>query len=813
MKQQKWVTGIWPSLVFLATCTLGGSAQADEYDTMREKWRIRMSGGPAVNFADADVAKMLEKNSQSALALWKSMDRSPARSALWADVADWSRSSSMRLSYTRLATLALAYGTVGNSLYANTSLRDDIINGLDWLYATHYNPNTVAFDNWWDWQIGAPLQLTNCMALLYADLGATRLANYISVIDKFVPDPTRRLKHDGSFQPTQETGANRTDKALAVAMRGMLGKSAAKLAQARDALSQTLPEVTAGDGFYADGSFVQHDTVAYTAGYGGVLIDGWSKLHLLLNGTSWTVTDPKLPNLYQWVYRSFRPLIYDGAFMDMVKGRGISREQVNDHIATRPVIVAMMRLAESAPPSDARKLRGIAKGWIQRDTFFGDNFFSSSNPALAGSLNSLPLYEMGLMKKMMKDDNISALPEPDETHVFASMDRVVLRHPGVAIALSLFSDRISAFEYGNGENLNGWWTGMGMMNIYNADHGQYDHHFWPTVDMRRLAGTTTDRSGKGTPRSFSHYPNTSSWAGGVALNYRFAATGMEFTIAQVTGTTLGGKKAWFLFDDKIMAVGADIASTDGVLVETIVENRKLNTEGSNLLTVNNVAKPNALGWNESMVSVSWAHLAGNVPGSDIGYYFPGTATVNALREQRSGAWQQINTGERATTVSNAFLSLAVPHGVNPTAGKYSYVVLPKRTAAQTAAFASSPSIALLAQSGAVFAARDLSQGVTGATFWTDAPTTLSLQGTPFLTVNKKAAVVVRESAGTLQLAVSDPTQKNAGTIEIEIHRQVTKLLSANPGVTVLQLQPTIKLSVNVNASAGQSREAQFSMPN
>jgi hyaluronate lyase len=150
------------------------------------------------------------------------------------------------------------------------------------------------YDNWWSWEIGVPQRLEHICALLYAQLGSTRLANYLTAIDHFVPSPT--------MYP--EPGANRVDSARVVALRGVLGKSAGKIAAARDSLAVSLRYVLTGDGLYRDGSYVYHTDVAYTGTYGIVHLDGVAQLAALLAGSSWAMTDPNIANLYNAVSRS-----------------------------------------------------------------------------------------------------------------------------------------------------------------------------------------------------------------------------------------------------------------------------------------------------------------------------------------------------------------------------------------------------------------------------------------------------------------------------------------------------------------------------
>ena len=47
--------------------------------------------------------------------------------------------------------------------------------------------------------------------------------------------------------------------------------------------------------------------------------------------------------------------------------------------------------------------------------------------------------------------------------------------------------------------------------------------------------------------------------------------------APIHDSSLVAKKAWFMFDDEIVALGTDINSVNGINVETIVDNRRSNT--------------------------------------------------------------------------------------------------------------------------------------------------------------------------------------------------------------------------------------------
>ncbi|MES2151830.1 MAG: polysaccharide lyase family 8 super-sandwich domain-containing protein [Pseudomonadota bacterium] len=778
---------------------------------MRAKWQTRATGGAAVDLGDPDISGQISVVTGNAQTNWDSMQTGAGRTALWTDLADWTISANVTGSFNRLSSMASAYASPYSSLYQNAALGSAIVGGLDWMIQNQYKAVMTSFDNWWDWQIGAPLALNNTVSAVYPLLSAAQIASYLAAVDRFVPDPTLRTNPGGSLSTTVETGANRLDKALVVVLRGVLGKSSSKIAQGRDAISQALLYVTTGDGFYADGSFIQHSNIAYIGSYGPVLLSDIAKLLYLLTGSTWTVTDPNTANAYAWAVNAFAPFIYNGAMMDMGRGRAISREFSTDHGSGRGVVGALAELSLGLPADQALQIKSLVKGWMQGDTSFGNSYFASVATAIPGVSAGMTLYDMGLLKAILSDTAVSAASEATRTHVFASADRVVQREPGFAFGLSMFSNRISAFEYGNGENAKGWWTGMGMANLYNNDLTQFDDNFWPTIDARRLPGTTTDHSGSGTPVNWKSFMNSRNGVGGAELGGRYAAVGMDFTSVNVTASTLSGKKAWFLFGDRIVALGVGLASTDGSSVETIVENRKLNSAGDNLLTVNGGAKSGSPGWSESMVGVQWAHLAGSVGGSDIGYHFPDAPVVAGLRETRTGAWSDINSGGTTTTVSNTYLSLALGHGVSPTNGAYTYVILPNRSAAQVSSYASAPTIKVIERSTSASAVSDSQSGLTGAIFWNDASKVISDAGLALLTSDRKAAVVMQQNAGDLQLSVADPTQANTGTINLEINRSAGALVAADPGITVNQLSPTIKLSVNVSGSSGKSFNAHFAL--
>ncbi|MFB7510855.1 lyase, partial [Streptomyces broussonetiae] len=261
------MTTPWSRRGFLAICSgtavaLGigtpAFAASDEFATLRARWRTLILG-EGFDPAAEPFASRLSGLGTTAGRYRATM--APAAGSLWPDLVyadpdpdtdqeSFGYSGNMNTSYTRLSTLAQAYCQPGTGLTGDTGLRDAIVAGLDHLHDDVYNASRTPYGNWYNWQIGAPQALLDVCVLMYDALSATQLAGHLAAVDHFVPDSAV-----ASYSGTS-TGANRVDLCRVLALRGVVGASAAKVALARDALSPVFPYVTSGDGLYADGSFI-----------------------------------------------------------------------------------------------------------------------------------------------------------------------------------------------------------------------------------------------------------------------------------------------------------------------------------------------------------------------------------------------------------------------------------------------------------------------------------------------------------------------------------------------------------------------------
>ncbi|MEV8535562.1 polysaccharide lyase 8 family protein [Streptomyces sp. NPDC051211] len=800
------MASVWSRRAFLSAAgggafLLGGptgpatAAPVDVHDSMRATWVALTLGGHHPADAEPFRSRLAELGTVAgdwcgAMApvpgsLWPDLDFADPEPDL--DTESFAYSDRMMRSYQRLRTMAEAWVRPGTGLTGDGGLRAALLTGLDHLHTEVYHAGQVRFGNWYCWQIGAPQALLDICALIRPELTGTQIGDWCAAVDHFVPESAV-----ASYAGTS-TGANRVDLCRVLALRGVLGRNDARIALARDALSPVFPYVSSGDGLYRDGSFIQHTWVPYTGTYGSVLLGGLGMLFGMLKGTPWEVRDPAAQIVFDAVEGAWAPFLFNGLMMDGVSGRAVSRGlqaadvlqvQQDDHTRGHAVLAGILLLGEAASAGERARWRGLVKGWTARDYY--------SRPQ---DDRTLGVSALAQLTAVTADPAVTALPEPMGHRLFAAMDRATHRRPGWAASLSMASRRIAHYETGNGENLRGWHTGSGMLFWWGGSYGngQYSDAFWPTVDPYRLPGTTVSRTpladAAGGPWGASR--PAADWVGG-SSDGEFASAGQHL---RGLSSTLTARKSWFFLADTIVCLGAGIACTDGTKVESVVDNRNLGAAGSHALTVGGTVQPATLGWTASFPGPGWAHLAGFG-----GYVLSGGGAFRALREARTGRWQDINTGGSATALTRRYLTLWYDHGTDPTAGGYAYQMLPGATAAQTAARAAAPDwLRFLANSPVVQAVSVPSLGFTGANFWGPG------RAGP-VEADGPCSVTVRERPdGTAAVCISDPTRTRSA-LTVTWHRPVTAVLSRP--ATVVSATPGAALRLefgSLNGAAGASQ--------
>lgn len=802
MKLRKCFTIVM--MLMLNFCSAQDRTRAN-YEGLRNKWKLFLIGeAQKKNIKNIPV----ENKRTVADDYLKEIKKINANSSkLWEDL-DYTYSKDLTESYRRLEVMAIAYQSQKSHLYQNKLLREAILAATDWLWKYKYNakiPPPIPsqgsdINNWWDYLIGVPLKLNNITVLMYDEMNSVQKMNYMEAVRHFTPDFTDR--YTTKPRVTAFTAANRAWVSTVIALRGVIVRDSVAIAFARDGLTPVFKYSKKDDGFYRDGSFIQHLKHPYTGGYGISLLTKLAEELYLLNGSVWEVTAKEQGNVFNWVQNAFAPIIYKGNLMSMTEGREISRLDAEENNKGRLAIQAVSLLSSAAPADEAIKLRQVVKYWISEAQYLP--FF----------YKKISIPYRSFVRDIAEDQSIKPLPVAIMYRQFANMDRAVQQNSKYAFGISMHSSRIYNYETRAGyENKRGWHTGDGLTYLYNKDQLQFCDDFWPTVNPYRLPGTTVEEN------TMINGSKTSSktWVGGASMLDRFGVTGMDLA---PNGQTLSAKKSWFMLDGKILALGAGIVNADKKNVHTYIEQRKLKTDNSNRFIIDGEYFKSDISdsLHTEFKKAHWAHLEGNVPGADIGYYFPNLTNLNIARRKQFGSWKDINVNQNPTLKQHYYLTLWNNHGMHITndhAGhnEYAYVLLPGYTAEQTGNYAKNPDLKILSNTAVSQGVEAMRSNLVAANFWTDSLISISSSETKeYLSCDRRAAVIVFKSEGKLHISISDPTMLNSNKIHLRLKEAAKSVLDKDPEVEVNTFEKEINLTIYPKLLNGKTVSATFTQP-
>nr|WP_283770624.1 polysaccharide lyase 8 family protein [Enterococcus lactis] len=559
------------SLISLFGMSISTFAEEDEFQKMEERWKSQLvfeKESPE----NESLRAYIEALSKEAENLYQTLDQSPDRTYLWPLESGNTSSADLTTQFTKLQKLTYAYKTKGTTLYQQLEVAAAIKEGIDFMITKKGYDGKKYYGNWWDWQIGIPQKFVNILLLLHQELSSEKIQQYTAILNQYVPDPFQQLYTkpqdsfvDLAFIPNfSTTGANRTDLSLTVLGVGILQKDATKIHQAVNGIKDVFQLVTSGDGFYADGSFIQHNDIPYTGSYGNVLIKGVGQIFTIVDGTSYAAASDDIHAFVENVEKAFIPLIYQGEMLPMVNGRAISRAPSKTKVGYgSSTMYNLLIVSKFAPEDKQKELKEAVKYWMQL------------NPSYYIT-NVRDYNDLVMTLSLLEDQTILGKDLPFiGTKMYHKMDRFVQRTSKYMVGISMYSNRISSFEAGNKENKRGWHTSDGMVYLYNEDDVQFGKSYWPTVDPYRLPGTTVDTVPlKDEISSFTTVRSNEKAVGGVS-NEGQAVVGMALnkTGTKNNGTVLPmdvkGKKSWFVLDDQLIALGSGITGNTNASIETI----------------------------------------------------------------------------------------------------------------------------------------------------------------------------------------------------------------------------------------------------
>src|SRR5438552_1387404 len=124
--------------LLLLLLALPASSSADEFDTLRLRWRDMLTFGTNSNPADTNYSAWISSVGTAGANWWGLMKTIAGRTYLWTDYSHLgSDSSDISGTYLRLRAMALAYAVRGSMLENNSNFLAATLNGLDWMYTNY----------------------------------------------------------------------------------------------------------------------------------------------------------------------------------------------------------------------------------------------------------------------------------------------------------------------------------------------------------------------------------------------------------------------------------------------------------------------------------------------------------------------------------------------------------------------------------------------------------------------------------------------------------------------------------------------------
>ncbi|HDG0931039.1 polysaccharide lyase 8 family protein [Staphylococcus aureus] len=753
------------------------NTQTPNYEKLKNTWLDVNYGYDKYDESNPDMKKKFEATENEAKKLLSEMKTESGRTYLWESSKDIdTKSADMTRTYRNIEKIAEAMNHPKTTL-KNDENKKKLKDALEWLHKNAYgkDPDKKFADlktnfsksapqkntnlNWWDYEIGTPKSLTNTLILLNGDISSDEKKKYTAPIKTFAPKSDEILSSVGKAEPAK--GGNLVDIAKVKLLESIIEEDKDMTKNSIDSFNKVFTYVQSNstgkerNGFYKDGSYIDHQDVPYTGAYGVVLLEGISQMMPMIKETPFKETSQNDTILKSWIDDGFMPLIYKGEMMDLSRGRAISRENETSHSASVTVMKSLLRLSDAMDESTKAKYKKIVKTSVKSDSSYKQNDYLSS------------YSDISKMKALMEDSTLSTNDLTQQLKIYNDMDRVTYHNKDLdfAFGLSMTSKNVARYESINNENLKGWHTGAGMSYLYNSDVKHYRDNFWATADMKRLAGTTTLDNEE--PKENKNSDKT--FVGGTKFDDQHASIGMEF---ENQDKTLTAKKSYFILNDKIVFLGTGIKNTDSSMNPvTTIENRKAN--GYTLYTDD---KQTTNSDNQETNSV---FLESTDTKKNIGYHFLNKSKINVKKESHTGKWSEINKSQKTEDKKDEYYEVTQKHSNSD--NKYGYVLYPSLSKDVFKSKASQ--VTVVKQDDDFHVVKD-NESVWAGVNYSDSAKTFEINGTKVEVKAKGMFILKKKDDKTYECSFYNPESTNtASDIESKISMTGYSITNKNASTT------------------------------
>ncbi|MFH4967448.1 DNRLRE domain-containing protein [Gaetbulibacter sp. M240] len=592
----------------------------------------------------------------------------------------------------RLRDMADAYSSSESSYYNNFGLYEAIVDGLNFYHNTNPEAPGVFFSP----EITEPTLL--CKILILARAGTyqipTTLENNILT----------RLDNMPAPYPNRYTGTNRLWYNLWYFYKGLLKDNASEVTYATsDSWNELMPKTTEVEGLQQDLTYFQHGAQLNLHTYGRNFINNINSMAGHLIGTTYGLNDSQKLESYK-NYLTVGPYgqAIRGEYISFnVVGRDISRPDKTDGQVT-PYINAKI-----LDPSNAAQY---------------DIFKNRLSGSAAPSANVTVRNSYGYRSQ------------------FTTHNRT-----NYNFDIRANSYRTKKTESFAGDNRKGLFLTEGATNIM-VDGDEYFNIF-PAWDWNKIPGTTAPAytGSKLLPTQGTGETGNSTFSGGVSDG----TYGLQ--VFRMIDYQTQAKKAWFLFDEEVVCLGAGISATATEGINTTINQCHL--DGSVVVSQGGSTSTLSTGGHTLSSNVDW------VLHDKVGYFIPNGGNLKLRNQVESGYWQDINT--RPAHANEALVTTGVfkfwfDHGVNPSNASYAYIVAPGKTTVQEMNNYNLNAVQILRNDANIQAVKHNTLDMMQVVFHT--PGTL-IAGDITLEVDKACALILKNiSTANVSVSAADPSE-------------------------------------------------------
>lgn len=481
------------------------------------------------------------------------------------------------------------------------------------------------------------------------------------------------------------TGQNKVWQSGNVLFTSLLTKNTEMIAKASASIQEELV-VSTSEGVQPDWTYHQHGPQLQFGNYGLSYVGDMQKWIQILRGTQFKFDEEKVEILRNYLLKGQRWVTWKNEMDISACGRQIGPDQPDD------------------------KAKALSRYFVK---------MAKLDPEFAN--------------EYMKANDYTTLS--GNKHFWRS-DIQIQRTPDYYFSVKMASNRVIGAESCNSENLQGYYLGDGATYLYQT--GNEYKNIFPFWDWKKIPGTTTLQDDEPLPVLTARgYRIPSDFVGGVSDG--------ENGIAVLDYNRLGvlAKKSWFMFDDKIICLGAGINSDENLPVTTSVNQSYLNGAVEFKTTDNRVTN-----WPVETLGYKW------ILHDNIGYYFPNSSLVNLITDEVTGKWTDVTKLLSEEMLLAKIFKLYLEHGVNPEDQTYEYILVPNATKTELEQMVIEPPFSISNQTDnqEVIASNG---NIAGIVFYE--PGNSNVFGG--IETDQPCLIMVKKLENGLEVSVADPTQK------------------------------------------------------